>query len=306
MRAFTRKYSVVSVSYLTWLKIHIKSSNMTNQNYLEPEEVAHMTADPLKLSDTPDWNDAAESKFHVLKPGVICDTDSRGHAMPEGRSPNEIVLNASDGFIALWDSDTTLRWRFQERSILLFKDPVAAANEIRQLFGEALLQWGAACPVKFTEDNDLWDFEIVVRPQNDCTPGGCVLASAFFPDTGRHEFVIYPKMFSQSRKEQVDIFIHETGHIFGLRHFFANISEQNWPVEIFGNHEKFSIMNYGELSELTDDDKSDLIQLYQQARSLTLKHINGTPIRLVRPYSTLAPVHSGAFAMQMTATTAVK
>ena len=42
-------------------------------------------------------------------------------------------------------------------------------------------------------------------------------------------------MFAQNRKEQVDTFIHEIGHVFGLRHFFANISETAWPSEIFGD-----------------------------------------------------------------------
>ena len=82
---------------------------------------------------------------------------------------------------------------------------------------------------------------------------GYVLASAFFPDAGRHELVIYPKMFSQSRREQVDTLIHEVGHIFGLRHFFANIRETAWPSQVFGTHKPFSIMNYGHQSELTDD-----------------------------------------------------
>jgi hypothetical protein len=46
---------------------------------------------------------------------------------------------------------------------------------------------------------------------------GCVLASAFFPDAGRHELVIYPRMFAQNRKEPVDTLIHEIGHTFKLR-----------------------------------------------------------------------------------------
>jgi hypothetical protein len=97
--------------------------------------------------------------------------------------------------------------------------------------------------------------------------------------------VIYPKMFSQSRKEQVDTLIHEVGHIFGLRHFFANISETAWPSQVFGTHKPFSIMNYGHQSELTDDDKGDLKRLYQSAWSGELREINGTQIRLMKPFS---------------------
>ena len=93
------------------------------------------------------------------------------------------------------------------------------------------------------------------------------LASAFFPDSGRHELVIYPKLFTQSEKEQVDTLVHEIGHILGLRHFFANISETRWASEIFGTHKPLTIMNYGNQSELTDDDRADLTRLYQAVRA---------------------------------------
>ena len=235
----------------------------------------------------------AESRVHLLGPGIICDTDRRGHPTPQGRNPREIVVDASEGFIPLWASDMTLRWRFREGSMDYFADPDAAKDEIRNLFADALLAWGTAAPVTFKYDDDLWDFEIVMRSADQCNASGCVLAAAFFPDTGRHELEMYPKMFTQVRKEQVDTFIHEVGHVFGLRHFFANLSETAWPSEIFGTHSKFSIMNYGALSELTTADKDDLTRLYQLAWTGALTHINGTPIRLVKSYSSLAPAPNG-------------
>src|SRR5262245_14681228 len=235
----------------------------------------------------------AESQIHVMKPGIICDTEPRGYATPQGRSPLEIVVDASEGFIPLWAKGMTLRWRFQARSMDNFTDPDDAKARIRELFGEALLQWGTAAPVKFAEDDDVWDFELVMRPADNCNASGCVLASAFFPDAGRHQFVMYPKLFTQSRKEQVDTFIHELGHTFGLRHFFAKISENAWPSEIFGTHSKFSIMNYGALSELTDADTDDLRRMYQLAWSGALTQINGTPIRLVKPFNTLGAPPDG-------------
>jgi hypothetical protein len=226
-------------------------------------------------------------QIHVYGRGAVCDTDKRGLATPRGRSPLEIVVDASEGFIPLWARDMTLRWRLQDRSMSTFEDPVAAQTEIRKLLGEALLAWGDAVPVKFAERRDAWDFEIVMKRSDDCDINGCVLASAFFPDAGRHELVIYPKMFTQIRKEQVDTLIHEIGHVFGLRHFFAQVSETAWPSEVFGTHKPFSIMNYGSQSELTDDDKADLKRLYQTAWSGELTQINGTPIRFVKPFSTI-------------------
>jgi hypothetical protein len=94
-------------------------------------------------------------------------------------------------------------------------------------------------------------------------------------------------MFQQIKKEQVDTLAHEIGHVFGLRHFFAPETETRWPSVIFGAHNPFSIMNYGNNSELTEADRSDLKLLYEGAWSGQLKEINGTPVKLVRPYHSL-------------------
>jgi hypothetical protein len=259
----------------------------TKRQNSEKSEVAE--TDPFRLRPGEEPAREAESQVHLLGPGIFCDTEPRGHATPRGQSAAEVVVNVSQGFIPLWAQNVTLRWRFRERSLDRFADPAAVKSAIRKLFGEALLEWGTAAPVKFTEDEDLWDFEIVVMSADNCRADACSLARAFFPDTGRHDLTVFPMLFKQSRKEQVDTFVHEIGHIFGLRHFFANITETGLPSEIFGTHSKFSIMNYGELSELTAEDRNDLTRLYQSAWSGTLTHINGTPIQLVTPFHTLAP-----------------
>ena len=241
--------------------------------------------DPFERRET---DAEADEAVHRLGPGVICGTEARGYETPQGRSVLDLVVDASEGFIPLWARDLVLRWRFRERSLAQFARPAATKAEVRALLGEALLAWGSAAPVRFKEDQDLWDFEVVMRQSDECTASGCVMASSFFPDAGRHELQLFPKLFAQTRKEQVDTLIHESGHIFGLRHFFAKVSETAWPSEVFGTQSKFSIMNYGTLSELTQTDKDDLRRLYQAAWSGTLTRINGTPIRLVKPYSALA------------------
>jgi hypothetical protein len=227
---------------------------------------------------------SADGEFHVIRKGVICGTDARGYATPRGRSLAEIVLDASEGFIPLWAQDVTLRWRFQERSLSGLADPAAAKAAIEGLLAEALLAWGSAAPVRFAHRTDAWDFEIVMREGDRCNAAGCVLASAFFPDAGRHELVLYPRMFTQSRAEQVETLVHEIGHIFGLRHFFAQVSESAWPSVVFGTHKPFTIMNYGAQSALSDADRSDLARLYRSAWNGTLTAINGTRIKLVKPF----------------------
>lgn len=235
------------------------------------------------------------SEVHVFGKGAVCDTDSLGHATPQGRSLLEIVVDASEGFIPLWAKGTVLRWRFRKQSVNAFKNPVAAQEKIRKLMAQAIMAWGDAAPVKFAEQKDVWDFEVVVRKSDNCDDDGCVLASAFFPDSGRHQLVLYPKLFVQSEQEQIETLVHEIGHVFGLRHFFAQIQEAAFPSQIFGTHSPFSIMNYGSKSVLTSDDIADLRKLYQLAWSGQLTHINGTPIKLVKPFHTLGGAPEGVF-----------
>src|SRR5690242_21278604 len=96
----------------------------------------------LRTKDAADVARALESKVHVLKDGIICDTESRGYPTPDNRSPLDLVVDATNGFIPLWAPNMTLRWRFQQRSLEVFVDPVAAAAYIRDLLGRALLAWG--------------------------------------------------------------------------------------------------------------------------------------------------------------------
>src|SRR5215211_998013 len=127
-------------------------------------------------------DDKPNPQVHVFRKKVVCDTERRGFKRPEGRSPLEIVVDASEGFIPLWKKNMTLRWRFSESSLSSFANPGVVRSEVRKLLGEAVLAWGEAAPVKFSERTDAWDFEIVFRKSPECDINGCVLASAFFPD----------------------------------------------------------------------------------------------------------------------------
>ncbi len=228
------------------------------------EELAHIT----------------DSQVHVLRKGVICRTDYRARR----KTPFEIVLDATDGFIPLWEKNMVLRWRFNEASLNFFQQPAAVELRVRELLAEAITAWGDAAPIRFDENPDNSDYEIVMERFPDCTPQGCTLAQAFFPDAGRHQLYIFPTMFEQSRDEQVETLAHEIGHIFGLRHFFAPELETPWPSLVFGEHNPFSIMNYGNNSRLTDDDRRDLKSLYDGVWSGQLSEINSTPIKLFRPF----------------------
>lgn len=263
----------------------------TKKRTIPPVTEMEVTSNKPFLLNKPTGHDSmsADTKVHVYqKKRFVCETNSRGRATPNGRSPVELVLHAPQGVIPLWAEGTILNWRFNAASFeQAFVNPDAAKIEVRKMLSEAIFAWGDAAPVKFAEDEGVPDFEITVRSADNCSATGCVLASAFFPDGGRHEVFLYPQMFTQSQKERIDTLIHEIGHVFGLRHFFAQELESGFPSERFGTHSKFSIMNYGNESELTDKDRSDLKTLYAMAWKGELKNINGTPIRFVRPFHSI-------------------
>lgn len=234
-----------------------------------------------KLNSNTKFSDA-----HVYNKKIRCITDSRGYKTHRNLSPQEIRIHETDGFIPLWAQGVTLRYRFREQSFGRASNGRRAA--VQKLFNDAVATWGDAAPINFTHNENASDFELVMMPAEDCDASGCVLASAFFPDGGRHEFRIYPTVFEQSKEEQVETFAHEIGHIFGLRHFFANISETSWPSHLFGEDKPFSIMNYGPQSHLTDVDKADLKKLYKWAWNGELNKIDGAPIQLMHPYSSFS------------------
>lgn len=240
---------------------------------LSPEKVAQLQKDRIHL-------------FGKTK-SIRCQTDTFGYPTPNNKNPLELVVDSPEGKILLWDRNTTLYWRFQKNSFLHLAKPEQTMAMIRTLLGEAILLWGDATPVKFAERQNLWDFEISLQEFEKCNIfKQCVLASAFFPDAGQHELVLYPTLFKQSHQEQIETLAHELGHVFGLRHFFAQLSETTWPSKIFGKHEKFSIMNYGSDSVMTANDRADLKTLYERAWGGSLPDINGTPVVLVRPFHT--------------------
>lgn len=244
--------------------------------------------DPFSRKKPDDIKEHQKATAHVYGDGIKCKTDVRGKARPQGkkRSAARLVVDATDGFIPLWAKNTVLRWRFEGRSLEAFDYPEEAKEALRHLMGEALLKWSDAVPVKFSERQEAWDFEVAIADRDDCDGSNCVWAEAFFPDSGRHQLIIYPIFFDGSLEKKLATLAHEFGHIFGLRHFFANIKEKDWPVEIVGKHQKFTIMNYGPNSYMTKQDRDDLKKLYKAAWSGDLTHINATPIRLMKPFST--------------------
>jgi len=71
---------------------------------------------------------------------VICITDSRGYEQPDNKSILEIIVDASDGFIPLWDRGVTLNWRFNKSFGSYFENPSAAKDGIMKIMMPGILK----------------------------------------------------------------------------------------------------------------------------------------------------------------------
>src|SRR3989338_2634203 len=191
------------------------------------------------------------------------------------------------GFVPLWEQGHQLFWSFDSSFDRLFVNPEAAKNKFAELFDRALSLW------QFNHIQVVYspagsDFRIVQKPSDECTASGCVLASAFFPDGGRHELNLFPILWRHGDDDDiVNTLVHEIGHIWGLRHWFALSKEPNaasFPFRHDPNNLQ-SIMNYGENSILTEKDKTDLREFYQYVwENRSLPGHSDKQVRLFRPF----------------------
>ncbi len=88
----------------------------------------------------------------------------------EDSKPTEIAILLSCGWMlrrlhSTVGTRSTLKYRFHEPSFRhYFEDPDAAKATILRLFGEAIEALGESSPVRFQEDKDVSDFELVMMP----------------------------------------------------------------------------------------------------------------------------------------------
>ena len=139
----------------------VKSSPVPRRLAVE----ADIPSDWLTPSESPNPFVPAPTKLHRYgeNNSKICCTENRGYPTPEDRSPAELVVDASEGFIPLWAVGRTLHYRFNEQSMQYFQSPSKAKSAILTLFAEAISAWGDSAPVRFAENTDTYDFEVFMN-----------------------------------------------------------------------------------------------------------------------------------------------
>ncbi|KAK6359930.1 hypothetical protein TWF696_001056 [Orbilia brochopaga] len=117
------------------------------------------------------------------------------------------------------------------------------AEYVAKCFKDATQAWDAI-PVKFERVSARDDafFSVLFSKH---APDGSTPAKAFFPNSPpeRRTVTVYSVAFAY-RDAMVNIFCHELGHVLGLRHEFAAVSELDRPSVLWGVVNPESVMNY--------------------------------------------------------------
>ncbi|KAL3493939.1 hypothetical protein BJX62DRAFT_234794 [Aspergillus germanicus] len=143
--------------------------------------------------------------------------------------------------IPRWKANTTINFAALEQGYPNLEMALLAANKLN----EAAEEWNALnLGVKFAWVEKIADaaFLLTFAPQR--SPG--TLAEAFFPnDIDLNSLIVYPFAFQPGKVQYLkNIFLHELGHVLGLRHEFAPEFEAGLDSVQVGPRNPTSVMGY--------------------------------------------------------------
>jgi len=194
---------------------------------------------------------------------TVCYTTDYSQSFTEPR-PNEINVG-EDGIIRRWPKDAILKYH-----IYLESCPEEHRENVEQSFHAAvnvMNQKGKGHWPTFEHVADAAAavFQVSYKDKAD-NPSAKPFASAFFPGAvDRTVFVYARALKAKYIGSHVPMFLHELGHILGLRHEFAPEQETTNSCVTIGERNPLSFMNYfkhlGQL-ELQDSDVEQLKEFY--------------------------------------------
>lgn len=207
-------------------------------------------------SNETDITTAATSIHRIANPLHI--TEAKYTCATETYGCTEVRVGKSD-YIPRWCRGSVLSYLVDAKS---FPTP-AEAMQVKAAMQEAISMWkGIAVSFEEVDCYESATFVITYHPR------GCrtAYARAFFPDELPGELLVYNLALSNGTY-LANILAHEIGHIFGLRHEFADEDKQERKLRcvLFGKNNSRSVMNYykdlGQL-QVSEQDLKELEAFY--------------------------------------------
>lgn len=183
-----------------------------------------------------------------------CETQPASEVKTHKSSPTEINLGYK-GVIPRWKSGSVITWVAVPDDY----DSETDAAFAEEQFVRAAEQWNSLqLGVSFAKAERAASatFQLAYNGDN-----GETLAESFFPNTktGNHLYVYGRALKKDARDYLQNVFLHELGHVLGLRHEFA---AESGDFVLFGGENQASVMGYNWPPDLTSQDISETREFY--------------------------------------------
>ncbi|KIL85332.1 matrix metalloproteinase-11 [Fusarium avenaceum] len=181
------------------------------------------------------------------------------------------IVLGYDSIIPRWKTPTTLKWYLKKESFTSEERAERAATALNQAAEEwENIDFGVT--IRQTENAQEANFNLVYRKNQRNQP--VELGLGFFPhDADRDMFIFTVALLPQRRDMLKNVFLHELGHVFGLRHEFG-LTEKAAAVQ-FMTKNPMSVMEYNEVPTIQGTDKEGIRAFYKLAEGLDL---DGSPV----------------------------
>ncbi|KAL5339798.1 hypothetical protein BJX70DRAFT_363211 [Aspergillus crustosus] len=182
--------------------------------------------------------------------------------------------------IPRWNPGQTINYAVLERGYPQPEQEHAALAAAK--LQEAADEWNKCkVGVQFNWVEDLEDAVFVLMPARQRIPG--VLAEAFFPnDLDLNNLNVYPYAFERGTVEYLkNIFLHELGHVLGLRHEFAPELEADERSVQVGPRDATSVMSYEFPPEIQASDIESTRVFYRFVGKQLGVQQHDVPLRIV-------------------------
>ena len=195
-------------------------------------------------------------------------------------NPNSISVGLGT-IIPRWEVSqigTALRYFVQADTFPSTQD----AQDVAMTFQQAADEWNSlSLGFTFTPASTNFHFKIVyeVNDASDADEAGRY-AQAFFPHQCNRDVLVTDYALSTSSRPILqNIFLHEMGHILGLRHEFA-VAEEGYGAVRFMDNNPESVMAYNARPTMQDTDIAGVKAFYKKSNG---DQSLGSPIVDFRP-----------------------
>ncbi|KAE9569732.1 hypothetical protein CGMCC3_g14154 [Colletotrichum fructicola] len=181
-------------------------------------------------------------------------------------SPFDAIQVGLDSIIPRWKASTALKWFLKSEGFPSADGAKLAAETMNQ----AAQDWNDlsfGVSISQTTDEAAANFNLVYQDNPPDEPG--LLASAFFPLQADMDVVIYGTGLKNSENYPLkSTLLHELGHVFGLRHEFAD-EDSRGQIQ-FMEANKDSVMSYNGVVIIEETDKHGIREFYKLANGLRI------------------------------------